>query len=74
MKNIACALLKVDGTFKKILLPSEMALDLIKTLREKGSQYVRFPNEEILCEGVLILSKDAKHTIMALPSIKGDVE
>ena len=70
--NIGCVLLKTDGTFKKALLPEEMALDLIKIFREKGPEYVGFQDEEIHCEGIFIPAKNAKHGIMAFPDVVGD--
>lgn len=72
MMDIACVLLKTDGTFKKALLPEELALDLIKKLREEGQQYVGFKDEGIMCEGIFIPAKNIKHGIMAIPNIEGD--
>ena len=70
--NIACYLLKTDGTFKTALLPEKLALELIKTIREKGAEYVCFKNEEVLCEGIFIPAKNCKHGIMAVPNLEGD--
>lgn len=68
--NIGCTLLKSDGSFKNALIPEEIAMDLMKKLREDGKQYVRFSDEEILCEGLFIPAKDTDKTLMALPAVE----
>lgn len=70
--NIACYLMKSDGTFKASLLPEDMTLDLIKSIREKGVETIHFADESILCEGIFIPAKDTKHGIMAIPNLEGD--
>lgn len=68
--NIACYLIKEDGTLKEALFPEELLLDLAKTLRTEGKEILHLNNgESIMVEGIFIPAKGSKHGIMALPNI-----
>lgn len=70
--NIACYLIKEDGTLQQALLPEKLLLDLVKSLRAEGKQWIHFKEERLTIEGIFIPAKGTKHGIMALPNMRED--
>lgn len=70
--NIACYLIKEDGTIKEVLLPEELLVGLAKILRTKGKEEVHFKDESVMVEEIFIPAKGTKHGIMALPNMEED--
>lgn len=71
--NISCYLIKEDGALQEVLLPEELLLGLVKTLRTEGPEIVHLnKGESIMVEGIFIPAKGTKHGIMALPNINGE--
>lgn len=69
--NIACYLIKEDGALKEALLPEELLIGLVKSLRTEGPEIVHFDkSESVMVEGIFIPAKGTKHGIMALPDMK----
>lgn len=70
--NIGCVL-TTDKGLKPCALPQEMLLELVKTLRDKGSEHVHMNNgESYLVDGIYIPAKGNKSAIMVLPNVVED--
>lgn len=65
--------LTTDKGLKAVLLPEEMLLKLVKTLKDKGNEWVHLGNgQSYLVDGIYIPGKGNKSAIMILPDIAED--
>jgi hypothetical protein len=64
--DIACFLV-AEGEFKKAIIPEELATELIKSLRTKGTEIVHFQNSSVEVEGIYIPAKGSKTKMMLIP-------
>jgi len=67
MGNVAVSLI-VDGGFRRVLMTKEMLSELSVKLREKGKYPVHFADESVEAEGIVILAKGSKHSLMVIPN------
>lgn len=68
MEHIGVSLI-VDGNFKNGVMPKEMISDLAEMLRNEGKTMVHFAKESVEAEGIVILAKGSKHSLMVLPNV-----
>ena len=64
--NIGCFLL-IGGMFKEAIIPEELIIKLLISLRENGEEVVHFADKSLLVEGVYIPAKGSNTTLLALP-------
>lgn len=67
--DIGCYLI-TENKLEKALLPEELLLGLAKSLRDNGTEIVRYVNRSIVVEGIYIPAKGTNTSIMILPDIK----
>lgn len=65
MRVITCYLV-TEGKFEKAVMPEQLLIELVKTLRDKGKETVHFSERSIEVEGVYIPAKGSKSLIMHL--------
>lgn len=68
MKDIAVSLV-VDGSFKNVIIPSNMLSELSVKLREEGKYFVHTSKDSYEVEGILVTAKGSKNGLMVLPNI-----
>lgn len=66
--NIACTLV-TNGNFKNVVIPEELLVELVKSLRNNGKEIVHLANESLEVEGLYISAKDSKTSIMVIPDV-----
>lgn len=66
--NIACYLVS-NNQFEKAVIPEELMIDLIKSIREKGSETVHFPRKSIEVTGIFIPPKDCKYSLAIMDGV-----
>lgn len=66
--EIGCLLILEDGTQKRAVVNEEQLLELSKTLRTTGKEWVHTKDKSFEIEGIYIPSKDSKLAIITLPS------
>lgn len=65
--------LTTDKGLKTCLLPDKMLLELVKAIKEKGTEQVLLNSGECYqVDGIFIPGKGNKSTLMILPGIAGD--
>jgi len=67
--NISCFLVS-EGKFQPAILPEDILLGLVKSLRTKGNEMVHFADKSIEVEGVYIPSKTSKTRFIAFSDIE----
>lgn len=55
-----------NGSFRNCFLPNNLVLGLVEKLRIEGPTQVHFAAETITVDGLLVLAKGAKHSVMLL--------
>ena len=63
--NIGCFLV-VEGRFEQAVLPQELLLELVKSLKDKGKETVHFSERSIEIEGIYIPAKGSKTKLFCL--------
>ena len=65
--NIGCYLIS-DGERKEAFIAEKMLLELVKSLRNNGKEWVHFKDNSIEVEGIYIPAKGSKTGLIILPN------